>query len=160
MNGDGGAFYGLRLQKPNKASKRIAKMFDEVDKNGYTRDEPFSIGKVDAAVRRFAASRGIPLGDGDIYISPKFIAHALRESKGDKRVARSQIINFPTTKRYMHVYYDGEAFIYTDYNIKFIIKPNYRVKTHSGPKRVTNMITAGAVTSREEFELKKYERIK
>ena len=91
--------------------------------------------------------------------SYKFVAHALRESKGDKRVSIYDIVNFPIAKNKMDKYYDGDSFIFTDYKVKFIIHPNYELKMANGKRFKANIITAGKVTDATEFELSKYDKI-
>jgi len=152
--------HGLKTARPNKASARIKAVFAAQEKSGYYRTPSFRIGSVGADVSRFAASHGIKLASRDIYISQKFFAHSRREQKGTLRVSQKDISDFPARKRYMHKYYDGEIFVYTDYKIKFIVHPNYRLKLPNGKRRVVNLITAGKVTDKNEFKQKKYEPIK
>lgn len=63
----------------------------------------------------------------------------------------------------MHKYFDGEAFIFTDYKVKFVVHPNYamKVKGISGKETIRriNLITAGKVTDANEFKLSKYKKI-
>ncbi len=141
------------------AARRINAVLVEIRKNGFSTSPSFSIGGIGADVKRFAKREGITLGSDDIYISRKFLTHAMRASKGRRRVAQKDIIDFPMRKRYMKRYYDGKVFVFTDYRTKFIIRPNYEIKLPNGEKRVANLITAGKVTNREEFKLKKYRKI-
>lgn len=59
----------------------------------------------------------------------------------------------------MDLFYDGSAFIYTDYKAKFIVHPNYAIKYSGKKTRRVNFITAGKVTDKEEFKLEKYKRV-
>lgn len=59
----------------------------------------------------------------------------------------------------MKKFWDGDAFVYTDYKVKFIVKPNYSLKMRNGKKEVVNLVTAGKVTDKKEFLLTKYEKI-
>lgn len=157
--GEGITIYGLHTARPNKASLRIKAVFAERKRKGYYSTLPFSIGSVGADVERYASSRGIKLASRDIYISQKFFAHSQRSQKGTLRVTQKDIADFPTRKRYMHKYFDGEAFIYTDYKVKFIVYSNYRLKLAKGKTRVVNLVTAGKVTDVNEFKNKRYERV-
>lgn len=41
---------------------------------------------------------------------------------------RNEFVNFPSSRKTMDLFYDGKNFIYTDYNAKFIVHPNYELK--------------------------------
>ena len=144
----------------NRASQRIKGIFAEIKKNGYTRTQPFSIGSIGEDVKRFAKARGIVLASREIYVNARFLSHSQRESKGPKRVTQKDIINFPVTKRKMDKFWDGEAFVFTDYKKKFIVNPNYEIKINRKIKTKVCLVTAGTVTDPSEFtRLKKYEKI-
>lgn len=132
---------------------------NEREIQGFSRIKPFPIVRIGADVERYARLNGIQLGSKTIMFSYKFVAHALRESKGDKRVSKNDIVNFPITKNKMDKHYDGESFIFTDYKVKFIIHPNYELKMANGKRLKANIITAGRVTDATEFELSKYDKI-
>lgn len=110
-------------------------MMNEIKRNGYTRQSPIQIGRIGADVERFATSNGIDLGTRQIYLSSKAISHIFREAKGILRIKPKDLLDFPTTKNKMHKYYDGEAFVFTDYKVKFIIKHGYTLKLRSGKKK-------------------------
>lgn len=135
-------------------------MIQAIKKDKKANIPPFSVGAVGRDVERFAKSHAITLGSKDIYISKKFFFHSQRGTKGDLRVSMADLINFPKKKRYMAKFYDGEAFIYTDFEVKFIIHPNYKLKMRNGHKMTVNLITAGKVTNKREFNIDRYERIK
>ena len=59
----------------------------------------------------------------------------------------------------MDLFYDGSVFVYTDYKAKFIVHPNYEIKTPKGKTNKVNFITATKVTDSNEFRLPKYRRI-
>lgn len=59
----------------------------------------------------------------------------------------------------MDLFYDGKAFVYTDYKAKFVIHPNYEIKLPDGRKRKVNFITATKVTDVREFRLPKYKKV-
>lgn len=93
-------------------------------------------------------------------MSAHSISHALRDSKKSKGIAvnDTDLISFPEKRHSLDLYYDGEAFVYTDYKTKYIVKPNYKIKLSSGKEKVVAMITAGK-TNGIEFQLKKYIKI-
>lgn len=158
--GEGILIYGMPFSKTNKASIRIDKMLDEMSKRGYITSSPIQIGRIGADIERFANANAINLGSKQIYISAKSISHIFRKTKGSLRIHKSDLKQFPVSKNRMNKYYDGEAFIFTDYKVKFIIKPGYKLKLKNGRKEVANLVTAGRVTDRNEFFKKEYIKIK
>ena len=52
------------------------------------------------------------------------------------------MIGFPQNRFKMDLYYDGECFIYTDGQSKFIIHPNYKMKISRELVANVNFITA------------------
>ncbi|MCM1519148.1 MAG: hypothetical protein NC117_10960, partial [Pseudoflavonifractor sp.] len=108
-----------------------------------------------------ASKMGIELGSRSIYMSPKSLHHATRDSKVQKGLALrvDDIASFPKLRRRMDLYFDGASYVYTDYRKKFIIHPNYSIKTNQGKKRKVAFITAGIVTNPKEFNLSKYEKV-
>lgn len=144
----------------NKASNRIQKMLDEMRRKGYITSPPIQIGRIGADVERFAYANGINLGSRQIYLSAKSVSHIFRKAKGTLQIHKSDLKRFPIIKNRMSKYYDGEAFIFTDYRVKFIIKPGYKLKLRNGRKEVVNLITAGRVTDRNEFLKREYVKIK
>lgn len=152
---------GTRAGMPvNRASQRIRGVYAEIKKNGYTRTQPFSIGSVGEDVKRFAARKGIALASKDIYVNARFLSHSQRASKGTKRVTKKDIMDFPVTKRKMSKYWDGDAFVFTNGKIKFIVNPNYELKINRKTKVKVCLVTAGTVADPNEFtRLKKYEKV-
>ena len=66
----------------------------------------------------------------------------------------------------MDLFWDGNGFIYTDYHVKFIIKPNYQIKIKTNQKgkkhysvRKVCLVTAGTVSSKNDFSDPKYHKI-
>lgn len=57
------------------------------------------------------------------------------------------------------IYYDGECFIYTDGQSKFIVHPNYKMKISRELVEQVNFITATRVKDPAEFTLPKYRKI-
>lgn len=158
MNGESINIYGRSFRK-NIASEKIASIFYDLRSKGYSSIPPFIVGSLGKDVIAFAKKKGIILGSEEMYFSVKSITHAMRATKGDKRVPEKDMIEFPVRKRNMNKYFDGESFIYTDYKVKFVVRPNYTLKLPNGKSKVANFITAGLVTDIKEFKLPKYEKI-
>ena len=60
----------------------------------------------------------------------------------------------------MDLYYDGECFLYTDGQSKFIIHPNYKMKISRELVANVNFITATRIKDPAEFTLPKYQKYK
>lgn len=152
-----------------RASSTIRNILADIEAKGYSSASPFSIGKVDKAMREYAEKHGITLGSNDIVMSVKQITHTLRESKTEKGLAvgTNHLAEFPTRRARMELYHDSSNgnFLYFDRarNEKFVIHPNYTMKVKIGNKRETvqkvNYITASK-TNATEFNLPKYKKIK
>lgn len=147
------------------ASQRIREVLKEYNTKGFTTTQPFSIGRNEARLKLFALNNHIALGSKSLYFTSKSIAHPNRKTKKNKGLAISNqdFEKFPTYRRKMDLFWDGDGFIYTDYSIKFIVKPNYEIKTakkgkHTKEKK-TCLITAGVVTDPNEFKRKEYQRV-
>ena len=123
--------------------------------------QPFSIGKVEHRMLMFAQSNAITLASDDLYMSAKQLQHCMRASKNAKGlvVADADLIVFPQNRFHMDLYYDGECFIYTDGQSKFIIHPNYQMKISREVVAKVNFITATRVKDPAEFTLPKYQKI-
>lgn len=148
-------------KKIETASDKIRGVFDEINKNGFSKAQPFSIGLVEERMIDFSKENGIDIPSKKIFISSKSISHSVRHSKSAKELSVSQkdIINFPQKRRKMDLYYDGKGFIYTDYKTKYIINHNYEIKIKGKKSNRVCFITAGRVTDANEFKLKKYTKI-
>lgn len=96
-------------------------------------------------MRDYTTKNNISLASKSMYMSPRFIAHATRPSKTKKGLALTDkdFLNFPTSRRAMDLYFDGEKFIYTDYKAKFIVHPNYEMKIKGKKTKKVNLVTAG-----------------
>ena len=118
---------GVRLSidtKPNRtASQKIAQVISDIRKDGYSKQQPFSIGYIENRMASFAINNGIELPNKTIYMSAHSISHALRDSKKSKGIAvnDTDLISFPERRHSLDLYYDGKSFVYTDNKIKFII---------------------------------------
>ena len=122
---------------------------------------PFSVGHIEKRMRDYAYNNGVEIAEGDLYMTVKSITHAIREAKkrDKKAISRNQLVNFPSQRNKMDLYYDGKAFVYTDYKAKYVIHPNYELKLPNGRKRKANFITATKVTDMKEFRLPKYKKV-
>ena len=123
--------------------------------------QPFSIGKVEKRMMQFAKANAITLASDELYMSAKQLQHCLRASKATKGlvVTDADLIGLPQNRFQMDLYYDGECFIYTDGQSKFIIHPNYQMKISRELVAKVNFITATKVKDPAEFTLPKYQKI-
>ena len=94
-------------------------------------------------------------------MSAKQLQHCMRSSKLAKGlvVSPTELIQFPSKRFLMDLYYDGECFIYTDGQSKFIVHPNYKMKVCREIVKLVNFITATRVKDPAEFTLPKYVKI-
>jgi len=145
----------------NTIESQIASVLSDIHQKGYSSVQPFSIGKVEERMMTFAQAKGITLASDDLYMSAKQLQHSMRASKGAKGlvVADVDLINFPKNRFQMDLYYDGECFIYTDGQSKFIVHPNYQMKVSREIVKLVNFITATRRTDKKEFNGKRYIKI-
>ena len=110
---------------------------------------------------QFAKANAITLASDELYMSAKQLQHCLRASKATKGlvVTDADVIGLPQNRFQMDLYYDGECFIYTDGQSKFIIHPNYQMKVSRELVAKVNFITATKVKDPAEFTLPKYQKI-
>ena len=158
--GEGILLYGIRTGM-GKAAERIAVVLADIRRQGFSSVSPFSVGSVEKRMKEYAARNGITLGGGQIYMSYNSIAHSMRDAKKAKGLAVSErdLMSFPKSRRKMELYYDGRGFVYTNRKTKYIIHPNYKIKTRNGKTKKVMFLTAGVVTDPKEFELPKYKKI-
>lgn len=71
-------------------------------------------------------------------------------------VPPEDIALFPERHSRMLLFFDGEAFIYTDMRYKYIVHPSYEIKVSRKKEEHVNFITAGVVTDPKEFTNRKY----
>lgn len=148
---------------PEQASVRIHLVVADIEKQGFSQIRPFTIGKVEPEMKRFAKENNIEIAGDEIVITVKQISHALRYTKerDGKSISHEHLAEFPTRRSGMELYHDGKAFIYYDRerNEKFVVHSNYNLKVSGKQGKVVNYITAGK-TNETEFKLPKYKRIK
>lgn len=148
--------------KRGSASDKIKKVIRDLKSpKGYSSQKPFSIGLVEKRMSNFASENGIELSSKSVYMSTKSITHAIRKTKGEKglTVKGKDLIDFPSKRRSMDLFYDGKSFVYTDYKTKYIIHPNYKMKIDRKKISKVNFVTAGRVADPNEFKLKKYIKV-
>ena len=140
---------------------KIAGVLSDIRQKGYSSVQPFSIGKVEERMTIFAQANGVVLASNELYMSAKQLQHCMRASKGAKGlvVDDADLIGFPKNRFQMDLYYDGECFIYTDGNSKFIVHPNYQMKVSREVVKFVNFITATKRTDKKEFNGKRYVKI-
>ena len=114
------------METDNSIESQIAAVLSDIHQMGYSSAQPFSIGKVEERMLLFAQANAVTLSSDELYMSAKQLQHCMRASKATKGLVVSDIdlINFPQNRFQMDLYYDGECFIYTDGQSKFIVHPN------------------------------------
>ena len=139
----------------------ISSVLEDIKQKGYSRIQPFVVGDVEERMKQFAQVNNISLGGDELYMSAKQLQHCQRASKGAKGLAvdDADLIGFPKNRFQMDLYYDGDCFIYTDGNSKFIIHPNYKMKISHGIVTQVNFIMATRAKDPAEFTLPKYCKI-
>ena len=145
----------------NTIESQIAIILSDIRQKGYSSVQPFSIGKVEERMMLFAQVNAITLACDELYMSAKQLQHSMRASKATKGlvVTDTDLIGFPQNRFQMDLYYDGECFIYTDGQSKFIVHPNYMMKICRDVAARVNFITATRVKDPAEFTLPKYRKI-
>jgi len=139
----------------------ISAVLNDIRQKGFSSVQPFSIGKVEERMMLFAQANSVILASDELYMSAKQLQHCMRASKGVKGlvVDDADLMDFPQNRFHMELYYDGECFIYTDGQSKFIIHPNYKMKISREVVKQVNFITATKVKDPMEFTLPKYHKI-
>ena len=140
---------------------QITAVLSDIRQKGYSSIQPFTIGKVEERMMIFAQVNAITLASDELYMSAKQLQHCMRASKATKGlvVTDADLIGFPQNRFQMDLYYDGECFIYTDGQSKFIVHPNYKMKISRELVANVNFITATRVKDPAEFTLPKYQKI-
>ena len=140
---------------------QIAAVLSDIRQKGYSSVQPFSVGKVEARMMKFAQTNAIILASDELYMSAKQLQHCMRASKGAKGlvVDDADLIGFSQKRFQMELYYDGECFIYTDGQSKFIVHPNYQMKVSRELVKLVNFITATKRTDKKEFNGKRYIKV-
>ena len=136
---------GLRGGGSTAASK-ILGIISDIERQGYSTASPFSIGTVDSDLKAYADANGIELGSNQMYMTPKQIAHTMRDLHKDKGIdiSPATLAKFPSERKNMNLYHDSSdnSFVYHDGRVKYVVRPNYHLKLPTGKTRVVNFITA------------------
>lgn len=145
----------------NTIESLIVTVLGDIRQKGYSSVRPFSIGKVEVRMQQFAQANAVTLASDELYMSAKQLQHCMRASKDSKGlvVSPDELIRFPQERYQMDLYYDGECFIYTDGQSKFIVHPNYKMKVSRDIVKLVNFITAPRRTDKKEFNGKRYIKI-
>ena len=154
-------FASIMETEGKSAEELIAVVLDDISQKGFSSVMPFSIGSVEVRMTQFADANGIELASNELYMSAKQLQHSMRASKNAKGlvVDAAELIAFPQSSFSMELYYDGECFIYTDGQSKFIVHPNYKMKVNREQIKLVNFITATRRTDKKEFNGKRYVKI-
>lgn len=148
-----------------QASLTIRVVLTDIATNGFSRQAPFVIGKIEPELKSFAREHNIELGGNDIVMTTEQIGHTLRDSKArdGKTIPSDHLAEFPIRRSGMELYHDktNNNFIYFDRtrNEKFVVHPNYSMKVKREKVKKVNYITASK-TNAQEFTLSKLTRIK
>ena len=161
---------GVRESRPAykkslTSGEKIASVIDDIKRDGYSKVEPFSIGRVEQRMKDFAKENNIQIIGNSIYMRVKDISHTIRRSKKDKGISitEAELVSFPKRRFKMDVYFDStdNSFIYVDKGMKakYVIHTNYNVKTRDGVIVTSNYITATRMKNFEELNLPKYKKV-
>lgn len=155
-----GGTWVSNLDAGEMAELNIRSVIADIKRQGYSMKQPFSVGEVEGRMKKWAAANGVELGSEDLYMSPKQIAHTMRDTKEAKgiTVSADDLANFPKERKSMTLYFDqnNSNFVYTDGKNKFIVEPNYELKINRAKFKVVNYITASKLEDTKEFNMKKY----
>ena len=147
----------------SRAADKIRRVLYDIRQYGYSRLRPFSVGRVESRMRNFANVNGIEIAKGNLYMSPSAVSHAMRDSKKSKglSVHESDLIGFPSNRKKMDLYYDrmNRNFIYADSQSKYVIHPNYEMKTKGGKVKRVNFITAQKLNKNEVFDKVRFKKV-
>lgn len=143
-----------------RAEQTIRSVIVDIERQRYSRKQPFPVGKVEDRMKKWAAANGVELGSEDLYMSAKQIAHTFRGVKIDHGIVTTtnDLVGFPKGRMTMRLFYDIENknFVYTDGKNKFIVEPNYELKINRAKFKVVNYKTASKLEDTKEFNMKKY----
>ena len=139
----------------------ITSVLVDIQQKGFSAIQPFSIGDVEQRMKSYAKDNNIVLASDQLYMSAKQLQHCMRASKDAKGlvVSADELVRFPKARFKMDLYYDGECFIYTDGQSKFIVHPNYKMKVSRDHVKLVNFITATRRIDKKEFNGKRYTKI-
>ena len=138
--------------KRETAKDKIMAVFADFDKQGYSRQQPFAVGKVEKRMSDFAKANNITLGSDQLYMSSDSLGHGRRDSKVAKDIAvsRESLASFPRRRSGMRLYYntEEEKFVYADKGAKYVVDPNYKIKISRKREKRAVFITATAINAK------------
>lgn len=147
----------------SSAASKILGVISDIERQGYSTASPFSIGTVDSDLKAYADANGIELGSNQMYMTPKQIAHTMRDLHKDRGIdiSPATLAKFPSERKHMSLYHDIDKnnFVYFDGKVKYVVQPNYSLKMPKGKTRVVNFITAYKANGRE-FGKRNYRKIR
>ena len=158
---------GIRggLSTEIQASLTIRAVLADIATNGFSRQAPFVIGKIEPELKSFAREHSIDLGGNDIVMTTDQIGHTLRDTKArdGKTIPSDHLAEFPIRRSGMELYHDktNNNFIYFDRTRKekFVVHPNYSMKVNREKVKKVNYLTA-SMTNPREFGMQKYTKIR
>ena len=126
--------------------------------------KPFSVGRIEKRMADYARENNIELASKSLYMSDERLSHALRKSKRDagKTANEDALAEFPQKRYKMKLYYEtkSKTFVYHDNVNKYVIHPNYEIRSKEYKGKNVIMITASKLTDINEFRMQKYKEIK
>ena len=147
-----------------RAYYAIGLAYNEFKEKGYITSYPILIGIIDDAIVLHSKKLGIIIQNKAIYFKNDALEHIWRDSKVNSGIAVSKedVQNFPFDKSDMFIYYDSETkrYTYTDMINKFVLETNVKIKLDNGKKEVVILVTASKLRGVDEFEMRKYTKIK
>ena len=142
----------------------IGAAYDEFKEKGYITAHPIFVGIIEDAIALHAQELRSPIKNKAIYFKNDALEHIWRDSKVNSgiSVSKEDVQSFPFTKAKMDIYYDCETkrYTYTDYKNKFVLETNVKIKLDNGKKEVVTLVTASKLRGVDEFEMRKYTKIK
>lgn len=147
-----------------RASAKIEKALTQWENEGKITGNPIRVGYVDREIRRHAKQNGNALANSSMYFTGKGLSHAERASKvrDGLAVSKKDFSRFPIDKSKMKIYYDTSTknYTYTDGKNKFVLKTNEVIKIRRGKKTTAVLVTASKLRSADEFNMKKYVKLR
>ena len=147
-----------------RAYDAIGLAYDEFKEKGYITSYPILVGILDDAIALHSKKHGMIIQNKAIYFKNDALEHIWRDSKVNSGIAVSKedVQNFPFAKSDMSIYYDSETkrYTYTDMINKFVLETNVKIKLDNGKKEVVTLVTASKLRGVDEFEMRKYTKIK
>ena len=153
MNSEGIDIYAFRETAASKILKKLKILHNRQEEHEADRTKPlygdktpFSVGRVENRMARFARENNIELATPSLYMSEEKLLHSIRTAKREngKVVSDRDLANFPAHRYKMSLYWDKDkgTFLYQHGLNAFVVHPNQEIKMTNGKKRHVIMITA------------------